>query len=193
MKKIILISFAVLLTVTLVAQTQEENVTIKKSELTAQQLATVEANAQLQKAQAQIDELNKKVETYGKWVGVGGEVGTAVKEGLSAVVDVADKFGKTDVGKFTMVMIAWKVIGQDVVRIFLGLLFFITFTTVLIYIVRKALMSSRKIVENPGFLRYPKKYEIIRPAIEGEEAAWTTIVIVAAFLISIWITYAIMF
>ena len=106
MKKILIV-FAVLILLAAAccpncaAQAQEpEKITVKTSDLTVDQLAKI-------KAQAEVESLQKKLETYGKWVGVGGEIGNAVKESLNAVVDVSDKFGKTDVGKFTMLMVAW--------------------------------------------------------------------------------------
>lgn len=101
------------------AQTREsEKITINTSDLTPEQLDKIKSDEQVKK-------LQNKLDTYGKWVGVGGEIGTAVKEGLTAVVDVSDKFTKTDVGKFTLIMIAWKVMGEDVVGLVVGILFFI--------------------------------------------------------------------
>ena len=175
------------------AQVQNDKVTISKSDLTPQQIASIEAQAQVDKANAEVAKLQKKLETYGDWVGVGGEIGSAVKEGLTAVVDVADKFGKTDVGKFTLVMVAWKVMGKDIVQITLGLLFFAVFTSVLIWITKRTLTSKKVLVENPGFLRYPKKYQVVKADLDGDEITIVTIAIIIAFLLNIWITYAIMF
>ena len=163
-----------------------EKITVNTSDLTVDQLAKI-------KAEAEVKELSKKLETYGNWVGVGGEIGDAIKEGLTAVVDVADKFGNTDVGKFTMVMIAWKVVGKDIVQILLGLLFFTTFVTTLILIFRRIVLPRRIKIENPGFFKYPKKYEIVKTELDSEGVTIVTIVFVIAFLLSIWITYAIMF
>ena len=56
---------------------------------------------------------------------------------LNAVVDVSEKFGNTKVGTFTMYLIAWKVVGVDITRIILGLLF-VTIATIFIL---KALKS----------------------------------------------------
>lgn len=170
-----------------------DKVTISKSDLTPQQIATLEAKTQLDKANAEVSKLQKKIETYGNWVGVGGEIGNAVKEGLTAVVDVADKFGKTDVGKFTMTMVAWKVIGKDVVKIIIGLLFFITFTATLIYTFKRLTKEQRILIENPGFMKYPKKYQVIQSKYDAEDTTIIAVIFIIAFLIGIWVTYSVMF
>lgn len=150
------------------------------------------------KSDMYIAELEKKLDTYGKWVGVGGEIGTAVQEGLEAVVDVADKFGETDVGKFTLVMIAWKVMGRDAIRIVLGLIFIVMFTWLLIYSFKRTCVERRALVkrENPGFLKYPKirEWKIIEPLFQnGEGLGLIRIAHILLFFIAIWITYGIMF
>jgi hypothetical protein len=197
MKKFGILFFVALLTVAFTlntsAQVTPEKVTINVNDLTPEQRAKVEAQQRLEISNAQIEELQKKIDTYGKWVGVGGEIGTAVKEGLSAVVDVADKFGKTDVGRFTMILIAWKVVGKDVVGIVLGLIFFITLTIIIVKVYKRVCMPRKVLTENPGFMKYPKKYEVIEPSVEGEESVWMTIILLVVFLLGIWITSAIMF
>lgn len=55
------------------------------------------------------------------WIGMGKEIGLATREGLNAVVDTAEKFGSTKVGNFVMIMVAWKIIGRDVLGIVLGI------------------------------------------------------------------------
>ncbi len=88
---------------------QEEMVSVPKSQLTASQIATVEQ-----------DNLKRRIETYGKWVGLGKEVGEAVNGSLGALTKQADEFSKTGVGQFTMILIAWKVIGTDLIQFLVG-------------------------------------------------------------------------
>lgn len=173
--------------------TSGEKVTVSINDLTPDQLAKIEAQRKLEMANKEIETLQKKIETYGEWVGIGGEIGTAVKEGLSAVVDVADKFGKTDVGRFTMVMIAWKVVGQDVVRIILGILFFTVLTIIIVKVYRRVIISRSVLIENPGFMKYPKKYEVVKSELDSEGTVWMTIILLVVYLLGIWITYSIMF
>ncbi len=163
----------------------DEEITIKKSDLSTEQLAEILAEKQLQ-------EMQKKVETYGNWVGVGGEVGTAVKEALLGVVEVSDKFGKTDVGKFTMIMVAWKIIGKDIIRILLGLIFIIVFVILLnrsyrTYTVRRIVTES-----NGWKFWLPKKYTLVEPK-EFDGFEFTKILHLFLLVGSFGITYAIMF
>jgi hypothetical protein len=193
MKKVItLISIFALLAVAYSpnanAQTayQPEKITVNTSDLTPDQLAKI-------KAQQELETMQQKLDTYGKWVGVGGEIGIAVREGLNSVVDVADKFGKTDVGQFTLIMIAWKVMGKDIVRIVLGFIFLVAMTWLIVKVYRTTYLPKRILVENPGFMKYPKKYEIVKP-----DSSWDGYNFVRVFMIflyagTIGLTYAIMF
>ena len=70
----------------------------------------------------QKQQVSQTLETYGEWAGMGKEIGVAVREGLTAVKDVAVDFSKTEVGHFTMALIAWKVVGEDITGLFVGLL-----------------------------------------------------------------------
>jgi hypothetical protein len=163
----------------------EKKVVVNASDLTSDQLFKIESEAKLA-------ELNKKLQTYGNWVGVGGEIGTAVKEGLNAVVDVADKFSNTNVGKFTLTLVAWKIIGKDIARICLGLIFFILMTWIFVKIYKNTYSIRRVLVKNPGFLKYPKEYQVIEPKRwEGYEAV--KILMIFLYAGAIGLTYAIMF
>ena len=170
------------------------------SYMTPEQRAKYEADLKLAELEAQKDmeiaKLENKIKQYGDWIGVGGEVGQAIEEGLSAVVGVADEFGKTDVGKFTLVLIAWKVMGKDIVKILLGIVFFSVLVFLLSRFYRRTVADRRVCVEvTPQGLwkRNIKKYEMVESELDGEERAWLTVGLVAAFLIGIWITYGIMF
>jgi hypothetical protein len=188
MKKVVFIiaTFALMLT-TVSAQTTTKP--------TAEDYLTPAQKEQLMK-DLQIAELEKKLEVYGKWVGVGGEIGTAIDEGLNAVVDVADKFGKTDVGKFTLVMIAWKIIGKDIIRIVLGLLFFTAVTWLFVRVYRNS-YQPKKVpkVRVPLFKRFTTlvEYEIIYPEDNWEGYHAMKFVMLFLYAGAIGITYAIMF
>lgn len=164
-------------------QTQEEMVSVPKSQLTAQQLAEIEMKNQVQ-----------KIESYGKWVGVGDEIGAAVRESLLGVVDVADKFGSTNVGKFTLVMVAWKIIGKDLVRIVLGVLFIALFT-LLIFRIYRNLYVPRKIRKTGAWWKFWEKseYEIITPDDNWEGYVFVKILFLFLYAGAFGLTYAIMF
>lgn len=72
-----------------------------------------------------------------QWVGFGKEVGQAMNEGLSAVVTQADRFGATRVGNFVMLIIAWKVIGNQLLGVVLGLPIFIAGVALWVFSMRR--------------------------------------------------------
>ena len=191
MKKILLFLLVLILFVAfnVEAQTQPPSkVGNPEAYLTPDQLAKYQSDIH-------IANLEKKLQTYGNWVGVGGEVGTAVKEGLMAVVDVAGEFGSTDVGKFTLVMVAWKIMGKDVIRIILGLLFLMIITFIFIKIYNNLYRNERKIIERPSLFNFNgmKKYQVIE-----KDTNWDGYVIIQILMLflyagAIGITYAIMF
>ena len=166
--------------------TPDNRVVVDKSILTPDQIAKVQA-------QQVTNQVVEQVSTYSKIAGIGKEVGIAVKEGLLAVVDVADKFGGTNVGKFTMTMIAWKIIGKDIFRIVIGLVFLVIY---IIFISRyyKDNFTVHKVAVNDNGWRFwlPKEWKLVEPKqYEGYEfVKWLTILMVVG---GFGVTYAIMF
>lgn len=134
----------------LLAQTtgQVEMVTVPKSALTADQLAQVEQR-----------NLQDKISTYGKWVGLGKEVGEAVNSSLSALTSQADNFAKTGVGKFTLFMVAWKVLGSDIMDIVIAVPIMMLLTSLFIWSYRKSCTTRSVLVgvQADG----AKSYEIV--------------------------------
>ena len=191
MKKIIgLLSIFVLMLIAIPTQAQTtKQVGDPTTYMTAEQLAKYQSDMK-------IADLEKRLETYGNWVGVGGEVGNAIEEGLNAVVDVADKFTGTDVGKFTLVMVAWKVMGKDIIRIFLGLLFFAMITFLFIKVYRGYYKPKKVPIKRVPFLKRfveSVEYQIIEPDRDWEGVNAIPIVMLFLYAGAIGITYAIMF
>lgn len=131
-----------------------EKIVVNTSDLTVDQLAKIKAEQELASLQA-------KFKAYGKWVGVGKEVGSVVEESLMAVVDVADKFGKTDVGKFTLLMVAWKIMGKEAIRICFGVILLFILTGLCLKAYKIAYKPKKVLIKDPGFLKYPKEYKVI--------------------------------
>jgi hypothetical protein len=188
MKKfVLLLSMLTFLVMPMLAQsTNNGKIVVKTSDLTADQLAKITAEQELENIQ-------KKMEHYGNWVGIGGEIGQAVNEGLLSVVEVSDKFGKTDIGKFTLVMIAWKIMGKDVIRIILGLIFIVVIMMIILKVYKNTYSPKKILKSDPGLFKYPKEYEIIEP-----DSSWDGYVAVKLLLIvcavgAFGISYAIMF
>lgn len=103
------------------AQQVKETITVDVNDLDAATLAKV-------KAKATEEELKGKVAAYGQWVGIGREVGVAVDEGLTAVTKHATEIADTKIGKITMFIIAYKVIGKDIIRITVGIIIWLLLT-----------------------------------------------------------------
>ena len=163
-----------------------EQILVNATDLTPAQLEKIKNDADLA-------DLKKKVETYGNWVGVGKEVGIAIKEGLNAVVDVSEKFGNTKVGTFTMIMVAYKIIGKDILRIAIGLVFLTIFIIFIWRYYKTTFMTHRVKTSNNGWrIWLPNTYQIVEPdTYEGYEfVKWLTLV---ELLAGFGITYAIMF
>ena len=152
MKPLVIISLIVALVVAPSAPPawaqSNDRITVKKSDLPPDLLKKIEVES--------------KIQTYGAWVGIGKEVGTAVNEGLSALTKNADDFAKTGVGKFTMVMIAWKVMGWHLVHVLGGTVFFIVGMLVFVWSfwlncrTRRVRVNDKKEGE--------PKYQVVQPS-----------------------------
>lgn len=122
---------------------QDEMVVMKKSDLTADQLAKV-----------QRDQTMETLGTYKEYAEMGRGIGLAVGESLKAVKDVAVDFSRTEVGKFTLFLIAWKVMAKDVIDMgdkvmgyFLGVPLFFIGGVVLLWSYRRQCLPRRVLIE----------------------------------------------
>ena len=111
--------------------------------------------------QMKVNEITNKIETYGKWAGMGREIGIAAKEGLTAVKDVAIDLSNSNLGKTVMFLIVWKVAGIDFVRIAVGILLAMIGT----FLVSKSyfrMFTNRRLTSSTGFFLWQtKSYEYI--------------------------------
>lgn len=179
MKKLILI-FMMFITSSVVFS-QSEKVTIDKNQLTEQQLITLELESQ-----------TKRLEGYSKWAGIGNEVGVAVREGLMAVVDVSEKFSETKVGQFTMLMIAWKLVGESIISIIIGVVIFTLFTIFMFRSYRHKFMIQRIRIKG-HWLKFwgEHEFETVHPErYEGFELV--RVVYIAMFFLGMFLSYSIM-
>lgn len=76
-----------------------------------------------------------------RWVDVGTKIGQAMGGAAREIGIAANDFAVTPLGKFTMFLIAYKVVGQDLVHLAVhvggGFLFFVTWLPLWIYIFRR--------------------------------------------------------
>lgn len=123
-------------------------------------------------SQKQLDELaSKKIDNrvtemldnmpddYNEIMAYGKTIGVAIREGLSAVVDEADHFSNTNVGQFTMYLIAFKVFGEQVLKLAVVIMFWLISLVVLLYMRRRLLKPSKVLVSTEGFFS-KKEYKI---------------------------------
>lgn len=125
-------------------------------------------------------EEKQKIENYGKYVGLGKEIGEAVKGSLSALTNEADHFAQTGVGKFTMALVAYKVIGTDLIQFVIGVPLFLIGLVIFLWsywhtcLVRKILISN----DEKG-----KKYETVNDDGHINERRWSHVLVFAVFTV----------
>lgn len=93
-----------------------------QQQIQQQQTFTVPASMLTEQQKAQLTTQSTQEALKG-WAGVGHEVGTAVNESLKAITSNAADFAKTDVGRLTVAIVIWKVIGDQAVHVGFGILF----------------------------------------------------------------------
>lgn len=127
--------------------------------------------------------------TVSNWAGVGKEIGEATRDALNSVVDVSDKFSKTDVGKFVLVMVAYKVIGQKIIAVVLGIPVFLFGIGVWIFVFRRFFCSYRVLIENDTTVKV-KKYNTVNYEFytsEGRAGAGIALFVAIAGWSIVWI------
>ncbi len=127
-------------------QSSEEAIVVKKSDLPPELFKSLEAKQQLGK--------------YSDYVAMGKGVGVAVREGLEAVTHTAAKFANTTPGKFTMFIIAYKIIGIDFVQFLVGVPLLIIGICVFIWSYRKNCIP-RQIPIQMNEKGEPTKFEVV--------------------------------
>ena len=105
----------------------EEKVTIPKSILTKEQLS-------------QLNQKNLR-ENVSSWAGVGKEIGEAVNSSLQAITTQSNNFAQTSVGKLTVILVIWKVIGDQFLHIIVGLLELLIFIPLWIWSYRRTCIT----------------------------------------------------
>ena len=109
------------------------------------------------------DAVTKRLKTYGKWAGMGKEIGIAAEGALTAVKDITLEVAESDLGKTIMFLVIWKVAGVEIIRIIIGLLIMIFITIVAGKSYFRS-FNTRAVIEKSGFFLWKtKKYERINP------------------------------
>jgi len=151
---------------------QEKMVSVPESQLTEQQ-----------KAELSKQQVTQTLETASKWVGLGKEVGEAINGGLMALTHNADTLSQTKVGKFTMFMIAWKVMGTDVIQLVVGSVVFIIIITISMFYyfqnIRKKKYYEREYFEDGKIKKESVRFDECEDA---EKVVWMIFTMIAISL-----------
>lgn len=130
-----------------------ETVTINKSDLTPEQLAKLQT-------QAQVQQITSNVKIASEWAGTGKEIGIAIKDGLGAASDGVVNFAATPPGKLTMFLIAWKVMYKDVFEtaksitgLIVGIPLLIAVDWFVVTVYWRSTRSRRVLVSSEGLFR----------------------------------------
>ncbi len=118
------------------------------------------------------------VATVSGWSGMGKEIGEAISTGLMAVVAASDKFGKSEVGYFTMAMIGFSILGKPIMAFILE----IVISILIVSIAKKLLLKRKVVVSSEGWFK-KKQYEYLNPIFSNERdsSAGLFVFIAAAF------------
>lgn len=108
-----------------VCQQDDEMVSVPKSKLTEQQKADL------------------KVGAARNWVGMGKEIGEAVNSSMAAVTTQSNTFAQTPVGKLTVLIVIWKVIGDQALHVFGGLIELVLCVPIWLWSYRRMCMTRR--------------------------------------------------
>jgi len=187
-------SILLFLALTFGAFAQLENVQVDITKLSQQELMVYQQLKQKQSAAATFDNLSpEKIDKYAQ---MGKGIGVAINEGLGAVTKNVEQFSQTSAGKWLMVIITWKVMGQDaigltrtVVQYTIGASLLVVGIPFWIWIVRRNCVNSPiASIEKTGFWSKKITYKSLDP-IHDE---WT-VAYGAAFLVYIGIVALITF
>lgn len=169
MKKILMIFAAILMSASVFAQSL--GIT-----LTPEQIDRLDPTTKAQIVALQTEQKSDQIIATGsKWVGLGKEIGSAMNESLTAITTTAANFADTKLGRFTMILVAYKVIGTELLQIAFGILWLIILIWVSIYLYKnncdRAILTSR--IWNKEARKFDKTYKF-----ESADEEWKVAAIV---------------
>lgn len=189
MKYLFTIALTLVLAISAFAQ-QAETLQVDITKLSQQELLVYQQLKQKQAA-ATFDVKNLTPDTISKYAEVGKAFGSAFKECWTTVSTDAEKFANSDAGKLTMVLIAWKIVGQDginlvekAVQYIIGIPLFFLGTFTFIWVFRRNCMTRPQLVSatKVGWLTVKREYKGTTEALWGGEAAVVVGVCYAIFV-----------
>jgi hypothetical protein len=122
---------------------------------------------------------------------MGKGLGIAINEGLGAVTKNVEQFSQTSAGKWLMVLITWKVMGEDAVGLVKSAVRFSTGIGLLligvpffVYIYRRNCVSVPALVSKTsiGWITVKKEYKGMTDPIHDSDGPWGYAVCFAIFI-----------
>jgi len=115
-----------------------------------------------------------------EWVDLGKNIGMAVTATAKELGVASDTFLQSTTGKITVVLIVWKVIGEDVVDVFGGIAVWLVLMSLILWSFKHFHMSKRVLNKKTGEVSYIRRYDFSSSdsrvfAVLGHVAAFITI------------------
>ena len=156
-----------------------ETVTVDITKLSQQELVLYQKLKAEQAAQANAFNLDtftpERIDKYGQ---IGKAFGSAFKECWTTVSTDAEKFAQSDAGKWAMILVAWKIMGQDAISLVNSLVHYVAGFSLFgvgvpffIYIFRRNCVQHPMVVSRTkvGFLTVKTEYKgVVEPLHSGE-------------------------
>lgn len=96
-------------------------------------------------------------ERVNEWTELGKNIALAFTTVAKELGVAADQFLNSTTGKVTLVLIIWKVAGQDILGLALGVMFLLTFVPLWVYFFRKLCLMKSVTIEAIEGQRRPKR------------------------------------
>jgi hypothetical protein len=147
------------------------------------QPATEEQMVSVPKSWVRVEHQPQDSGAQSTYLGMGKEIGDAIKASLESVVEVSNKFADTPVGKFTLVILAWKMIGKDLLAVVLGLPLYIAGITLWVWFARRMYFGRWiKVYDENG-----KKQRKFEPAMEfNSNDSKTGATLIMILVLTVW-------
>lgn len=124
-------------------------------------------------------------EKLNEWVDLGKNIGMAVAATAKELGVAADEFLQSTTGKITVVLIVWKVMGEDILGVVGGTIAWIVLVNIVLWSFRYFHMKKKVVNKKGGTVEYVKRYEFVEDD-KGKSDARTTSVVahVIAFVLA---------
>lgn len=176
----------------------DDLVRVDVTKLTPAQLKVYQELVQIQNGKVPaIDLENLTADKIDKYAQIGKAFGSAFKECWTTVSADSEKFGQSPAGKWTMILISWKIMGQDAVGLtrtlvqwMVGGLLLVVGIPFFIYAFRRnCILPPLASVKRKGLFQYVKTYREDAYPIHSSEAILYGLVFVIYMGITVAITF----